>query len=318
MDILLIRETDLIVLLQLQILPENIIGWDDIKRGEKMKKKTMLILSSLILILSGCSVKETVQTSPSYFEPILQNMEAQWAQADGGTWGLAGKVSETFRGVALNNGGREENGVFTCYIEYDPDAEGEYFTFDGKEQFTGTEEWNWSSIGVFHEEGEDKTYICWEDFNMGNARNPHFLLIEFTTDKPEEYQLIPCAVGADENWWESGSYRIGNKIYMADDNELAVVNLETKEFRSCREEYAVMKEYAKEKVGEKDLGMCQFGVILEQDDVTVYSAWISEGNDVPPVGMIFAAFQDNLPIAYMSVDFMVDELAEGLEIEAVE
>lgn len=64
--------------------------------------------------------------------------------------------------------------------------------------------------------------------------------------------------------------------------------------------------------------MRTFRAILQQDDVTVYSAEIAEANDSPAVGMIFVAIRDNQPISYMSIDLTSEDIGHGVEIETVE
>lgn len=83
--------------------------------------------------------------------------------------------------------------------------------------------------------------------------------------------------------WYCEGYRIGDDLYIAGQEELGAIDLNTKEFRYCREEYVWAEEYAQKVIGEETYYMRTFRAILQQDDVTVYSAEIAEANDSPAV-----------------------------------
>lgn len=99
---------------------------------------------------------------------------------------------------------------------------------------------------------------------------------------------------------------------------MGVINLSTGEFDYCRDEYALAEEFAQKVIGEETYYMRTFRAILQQDDVTVYSAEIAEANDSPAVGMIFVAIRDNQPIAYMSVDLTAEDITQGVKTATAE
>ena len=224
----------------------------------------------------------------------------------------------------VTNGGREENGLFISYIEYEKDTEPEFVFFRLKELLTDAEadEWDWASAGAFLDEEQGKTYLCYYDFNdLTNAgeRDPQLILVEFDTEDPENYQATPYAVEPRNIFsWYCEGYRIGDDLYIAGQEELGAIDLNTKEFRYCREEKSWAEEYAQKVYGEGSYYLRAFRGILEQDDVTVYSAEVAEAIDVPAVGMVFVAVRGNQPIAYMSVDLTAEDITQGVKTATAE
>lgn len=284
-----------------------------------MKSKFMLFVVTMMLLIScGCG-KEAI---PLYFEPIVQELENNWEsdRTAVSTYGL----TEVFCDRGLSNEGRQENGVFTCFIQGASMEEGEYFQFDLTNQLPASAEWEWSSAGAFLDEEGKQGYVLFYDFNMltsAGERDPQLLLVDFSVYNPEEYQVTPYSVNPRETFsWHCASYRIGNDLYIEGQDDLAVINLETKEFRMCSEEYAIAEIYAQNVIEEhyaeeeKTYYMFSFRAIEEIDDVVVYAAEISEASDVPGEGIIFIAFKENEPIAYMHMDLRVEEISQALEI----
>lgn len=281
-----------------------------------MQKKVILLLTTMLLILGGCGK----QTIPPYFESIVQEMETNWESSGDSlsTYGL----TEVFCDKGLSNGGRQEDGIFTCFIQGGDLGDGEYFQFDLSNQLPASEEWEWSSAGAFLD--EEQGYVLFYDFNMLTAageRDPQLMLVEFSIDNPEEYQATPYSVSPRETFsWYCESYRIGNDLYIRGQDDLAVINLDTKEFRMCSEEYTIAETYAQKVITEnyateeKPYYMLFFRAISEKDDVVVYAAEISEASDVPGEGIIIVAFKENDPIAYMHVDLRAEDISKALEI----
>lgn len=288
----------------------------------KRKIARLIVLSTLILSFYGCASGKADQTYPSYFEPVIQELTTGWTDYREGhpTSGLM----DAFCDGGMFNGGREENGLFISYIEYEKDTEPEFVFFRLKELLTDAEadEWDWASAGAFCDEEQGKTYLCYYDFNdLTNAgeRDPQLILVEFDTADSENYQATPYSVEPRNMFsWYCEGYRIGDDLYIAGQEELGAIDLNTKEFRYCREEYVWAEEYAQKVIGEETYYMRTFRAILQQDDVTVYSAEIAEANDSPAVGMIFVAIRDNQPISYMSIDLTSEDIGHGVEIETVE
>lgn len=222
------------------------------------------------------------------------------------------------------NGGREENGLFISYIEYEKDTEPQFVFFHLDDLLTDAEadEWDWASAGAFCDEEQGKTYLCYYDFNdLTNAgeRDPQLILVEFDTADSENYQATPYAVEPRNIFsWYCEGYRIGDDLYIAGQEELGAIDLNTKEFRYCSEEKSWAEEYAQKVFGEGSYYLRAFRGILEQDDVTVYSAEVAEAIDVPAVGMVFVAVRGNQPIAYMSVDLTAEDIALAIETKTAE
>lgn len=286
-----------------------------------MKKKILLFTGILALLLCGCSGDKNDANYPPYFEPIVQKLEAAWT--GGNTdWSPVTELKEIQCDTGLDNGGSEEDGIFTCYIRAD-DA---YYTFDLSFLLTdaGAEEWQWDSAGVFRNEETGKTYVCYHDFNYMNLageRDPELILVEFETENPADYQASSYAVEPRGSFsWYCDCYRMGDKLYLASDGKLGVIDLNSKAVSDLQEEYAAVEAYAREIIEAHyhSGGMSLCRAILEQDGITVYAAEIVEANDTPAMGLIFVAFQDAKPIAYMNVDLMAETLQEGLEIKMAE
>lgn len=110
----------------------------------KRKIARLLVLSTLILSFYGCASGKADQTYPSYFEPVIQELTTGWTDYREGhpTSGLI----DAFCDGGMFNGGREENGLFISYIEYEKDTEPEFVFFRLKELLTDAEadEWDWA------------------------------------------------------------------------------------------------------------------------------------------------------------------------------
>lgn len=206
----------------------------------KRKIAQLLVLSTLILSFYGCASGKADQMYPSYFEPVIQELITGWTDYREGhpTSGLM----DAFCDGGMFNGGREENGLFISYIEYEKDTEPQYVFFHLEDLLTdaAADEWDWASAGAFLDEEQGKTYLCYYDFNdLTNAgeRDPQLILVEFDTADPENYQASPYAVEPRNIFsWYCEGYRIGDDLYIAGQEELGAIDLNTKEFRYCREE----------------------------------------------------------------------------------
>ena len=183
-----------------------------------MKRKIALplLLSFLVFSFGGCASKKAEQAYPSYFEPVIQELTFGWTTYREGhpTSGL----TDAFCDSGLFNGGREENGLFISYIEYEKDTEPQFVFFHLDDLLTDAEadEWDWASAGAFCDEEQGKTYLCYYDFNdLTNAgeRDPQLILVEFDTADPENYQATPYAV-EPRNIFSMG-FRLSNILVMS-------------------------------------------------------------------------------------------------------
>ncbi|MCH5249936.1 MAG: hypothetical protein J1E98_08380 [Lachnospiraceae bacterium] len=291
------------------------------------KKYKILISILAILCVTGVaagllmiSYTEGKTIYPEYFAPIVQEIEASRDDIRESLFYSMNKWWEDSIGV-----GAYEDKVFTCYID------GEYYPFDLKDELTDSQEWEWMAAGVFYREGENRAYACLSDFNPTPSgmepvvRNPQLLLIDFSMDDPKDYNVTPYTIEPyGEFVWVDVCYRIGNNIYIKSESayDLGVINLNTKQFHYCVEEYSAMKEYAEKFIQEKFAGenysMYSLSGTFEQDGVIVYSATITETSDVAPVGIVFSAYKDGKLLAYMGVDLTTAEVSDGIEVELVE
>ena len=295
---------------------------------QKIKHRMVIFIMAIVCIAgvaAGLLLSFTAEGKndyPEYFSPIVQEIEASRNDIRETQFYSMSKWWEDSIGA-----GAYEDKVFTCYID------GEYYPFDLKDELTDSQEWAWLAAGVFHREAESRMYVCLNDFNAVPSgmeqivRNPQLILIEFSTDNPKDYQVTSYAVepyGAFV-WVDGMCYRIGNRIYLKSGSapyDLGVINLDTKQFHYCVDEYSALKVYAERFIQEKYAGenysMYSLSGTFEQDDVIVYSATITEASDVAPVGIVFSAYRDNDLIAYMGVDLTTVEVEDGIEVEIVE
>lgn len=295
---------------------------------QKIKHRVAIFIMAILCVAgvtAGVLLSFTAEEKndyPEYFSSIVQEIEASRDAIRELPFYSMSKWWEDSIGV-----GAYADKVFTCYID------GEYYPFDLKDELTDSQEWKWIAAGVFHREGENRVYACLNDFNAVPSgmeqivRNPQLLLIEFSTDEPQNYNVTPYTVepyGAFV-WVDGMCYRIGNNIYIKSKSaqyDLGVINLDTKQFHYCVDEYSAMEEYAEKFIQEKYAGenyaMYSLSGTFEQDGVIVYSATITEASDVAPVGIVFSAYRDNDLIAYMGVDLTTDEVENGIEVEIVE
>ncbi|MCH5256750.1 MAG: hypothetical protein J1D87_05625 [Lachnospiraceae bacterium] len=292
-----------------------------------MKKYRIVISVLLIICVAGVasgllmtSYTEGKTIYPEYFAPIVKEIETSRDDIRETMFYSMSKWWEYSIGV-----GAYEDKVFTCYID------GEYYPFDLKDELTDSQEWAWMAVGVFHREGENRAYACLNDFNPTPSgmepvvRNPQLLLIDFSMDDPKDYNVTPYTIEPyGEFVWVDVCYRIGNNIYIKSGSayDLGVINLNTRQFHYCIDEYSAMEEYAEKFIQEKFAGenysMFSLSGTYEQDGVIVYSATITETSDVAPVGIVFSAYKDGELLAYMGVDLTTAEVSDGIEVELVE
>ena len=104
-----------------------------------MKRKIALplLLSFLVFSFGGCASEKAEQAYPSYFEPVIQELTFSWTTYREGhpTSGL----TDAFCDSGLFNGGREENGLFISYIEYEKDTEPQFVFFHLDDLLTDAE-----------------------------------------------------------------------------------------------------------------------------------------------------------------------------------
>lgn len=264
-------------------------------------KGIVLLLSIFMVILTGCS-KEKETSEPDYFKPIIQEVEASGVDA----------VNTIFtwfdKGLSNSEEYADEyqDKVYKFYLT----EKGETYSFDLHDYLTSAEEWNWLTAGVF--QNEEKFDIFLYDFNASyedeTSHDIQLLLIEFNPKDAEQFQVWTYSVEPKHLFaWLDFCNGLQDEIYLAGEKDLAAIDLNTKELKYCKDEYELTEKYVQENFDSDKYHMFFFRALSKQNNVTIYSAQVSEANDEPPVGMVFMAYQVDQPIAYMCVDFIADK-----------
>lgn len=266
-------------------------------------KRMVMLVAFLAVSLCGCSVKGGNDGCPAYFAPIVQELESAGDEAV--------PVIDRWWDKGLDWSEEYADKTYVCTIE------GNKYVFSLEKELSGAEQWYWQAAGVFRT--EDKISICLHDFNImydeNTVQTPQLLLLEFPSGNPEEYEVVPYEVDpANLFGWDVACYRISDNIYLAGETELAAINLRTKQFYYCRNEYSQTQEYVVKKYGGEPYGIFLFRAVLEKDGVVVYSAKIAQAIDMAPVGVIYTTRKDGKAIAYMTVDLTDDEMTSNIEI----
>ncbi len=239
---------------------------------------------------------------PKYFLSIIEELETSH---DVYMQTIAPPIT-TYWDEGVTGGGKYEDAKFSCYID------GETYSFDGNDLLSDTEKWDWDVIGIYPDEIANKTYIILHHFDVESEtiENPALILLEFTTNNPSEYTMYPYET-SDLLYWVRTCYRIENNIYIATENDLVSIDLNTKELRFCEEEKNCVNDLVKEFYAQTSYEMYQFRATLQQGDTVVYSAFISEAFDDMPVGLVAVAWEKGEPIAYMIVDLTEGDIREN-------
>lgn len=269
-----------------------------------MKKKLIIPICALFIVLGGCS-SETEEFCPDYFEPILNEIETNNEYIS--------PVIKKWMNQSIDFSEDYADKIYSCEID------GVEYSFDLHNELLNAEEWYWSAAGIFSD-SEDEKYICLHDYNImyesGTVQEPQLLLIEFSTNDPDKYQVYPYKVEPSYLFgWDVICYRIENNIYIAGETELAAIDLDTKQIKYCRKEMEELTDLVKKNYGEEPYHPFLFRAILEQDDVVVYSAQISEAIDTEPVYMIYIACKNEEIISYMTVALSSEEVVDSITIE---
>lgn len=275
-----------------------------------MKQKLLMLLGILTVMLCGCAADNA--DYPEYFAPIVEElktsaesavpvMKTQWVES---TDYYLDKYADK---------------VYTCSIDNIK------YSFDLSDVLENAKKWYWGTAGVFTNEENNLTYILLHDYNCFSYEDdpvpsaPQLLLIEFSTEESEEYQVYPYTVEPVTAFgWDVICYQLGETIYIAGEKELAAINLDTKEYHYCDEEYANAEKYVQDKFGQEPYHIYYFRAIQDQDGVIIYSADVDESFDeLSPIGMIYAAYKDNKLIASMYVGLTSDGQADNIEVDMV-
>lgn len=270
-----------------------------------MKKRNCVLGIILMLLLCGCSFKQSKEKYPEYFAPIVQELETNWETMPHRTF-----VMDTWWTKGVQTGIYKEK-MYTSYIDK------EIHTYDLSDILTDAEHWEWQTAGAF--QTEERTYTALVDFNFPGTedygvRTPQIILLDYATDNPEDYVVTPYTVEPTYAFfWLDQCYRLNNHIYIASGDDLGVIDVKNRQFYDCKEECSVVKDYAEKEFGEAYTG-CLVRATLEQDGIVVYSAEVAETFDAPSIGAVFVAYKDGEPIDYMSVDFRGAEKGEDIKI----
>ncbi|MBQ7943491.1 MAG: hypothetical protein IJ326_05445 [Lachnospiraceae bacterium] len=245
---------------------------------------------------------------PKYFLSIIEELETS---RDVYMQTITSPIY-TYWDEGVTGGGKYEDAKFSCYID------GETYSFDGNDLLSDTEKWDWNVIGIYPDEIANKTYVVFHHFDVESEtiENPALILLEFTTNNPSEYTLYPYET-SDLLYWIHTCYRIENSIYIATENALVSIDLDTKELRFCEEEKNCVNDLVKEFYAQTSYEMYQFQATLQQDDTVVYSAFVSDAFDDTPVGLVAVAYEKGKPIAYMMVDLIEEDTRSNLKIKCI-
>ena len=293
-----------------------------------MKKKILLAICFFVLILSGCSAKtskQDYQDYPDYFISIIQEIKAD--DSGVGLYSVMDKWWDRDLHGLIEDGkleyvyGEYSDKEYTCEIDE------ESYSFDLQDELVGDGKWNWWIAGTFFDEDNDMVYICLNNafsYYEDMVQTPHLILIEFSAEKPEEYQVWSYEVEPQNlfGWEVRKCYRLGDNIFIAGEEELVAIDLNTKQLRYCNEERLALVNFVNQKYGGEGHQPVFFRAVYEQGGVTVYSVHVSEAFDIQPVAVVYAAVQNEKIISYMSIDLAAEHMQdggiEGIEIEFAE
>lgn len=244
----------------------------------------------------------------AYFEPVIEEISASPETMD--------SVIQKWMIPGLDYTEEYADKVYTCEIK------GEQYSFDLQEELAGEEEWHWLTAGIFSGKGNQR-YICLYDltpmYEEDTERDVQLLCIAFSADKPEDYQVYSYRVEPSYAFVANVCYQLGNRIYLAGEKELGVIDLDTMEFQLCRQETEALSELAVKEYGEEPYHPFLFRAIREVEGFVIYSAQVSEAMDEEPVHMIYLACKNGVPVAYITVsaDSLTEQVKEGIEVEIV-
>lgn len=309
------------------------------------RAKVMVNIFLVVIIMTACSQtsstdedftelsgKNDIQNDPeeyedypNYFAPIIQQIKADdsgvglysvmdmWWDKD--IHGLLedGKLEYVY--------GEYSDKEYTCEIDE------ESYSFDLQDELVGDGKWNWWTAGTFFDEDNDMVYICLNNafsYDEDMVQTPQLFLIEFSTEKPEEYQVWSYEV-EPQNLFSAEvhkCYCLRDKIFIAGQTGDVSIDLNTKRLRYYTKERLALEDFVNEKYGEEGYQAVFFRAVYEQDGITVYSVHVSEAFDIQPVAVVYAAIQNEKVISYMSIDlaaeYMKDGGIENIGIEFVE
>ena len=307
--------------------------------------KVIASIFIIVVILTGCSqaslinedftelsskndiqiYPEEYEDYPNYFTSIIQEIKSD--DSGVGLYSVMDMWWDRNLYDALEDGKIEY--VYCEYSgkEYTCEINGESYSFDLQDELMGTGKWNWWTAGTFFDEEKDTVYICLNNafpYQEDMVQTPHLILIEFSTEKPEEYQVWSYEV-EPPNLFSAEvrkCYRLGDKLFIAGQTGDASIDLNTKQLRYYTKERLALEDFVNEKYGEEGYQAVFFRAVYEQDGVTVYSVHVSEAIDIQPVAVVYAAVQNEKVISYMKIDLVAEYMKDGgienIEIEFIE
>lgn len=269
-------------------------------------KRCFIMFFIPFLILCGCFSKNNNASYPEFFSPIIEELENS---RDVYLQTIAPPIS-TWWDTGISGSGKYADTEFICHIN------GESYSFACNDFPPNADNCSWEVIGIFPDEATSKTFVIFHHFSIASTacEHPTLILLEFFNDDPNKYTITPYESSARFNWFHI-CYRIENNIYIAAaDNNFGSINLNTHTLSYCEEEYYFTNDLVLQYYAQLPYHMCQFRATLQQDDIIVYSAFISEAYDVIPIGLISVAYENAQPIAYMFIDLTTENLRNKLEI----
>ena len=133
-------------------------------------KKNILMITSIVLILSGCSTKKDENTADAvhYLAPVIKELQSSGEEMI--------PIMDVWWDYGIHYNEAYSDKVYTCNIGKDT------FSFDLTAELTNGEQWHWRAAGIFIDEGQDKNYICLQDYNIlyedDIVQDPQLLLMK--------------------------------------------------------------------------------------------------------------------------------------------
>lgn len=307
---------------------------------KRMYKVVVFMLVVLVVCLGICvlgfSRYKTVQKVtcttitqgeyPFYFQPIVDEIHNLAEQGNNDWWTLSTWWEDCAYGTGNNDerflvcGGAYTQKSFTLTYEFQKSKwktlDGE-ITFDLAPYITSEAEGDWSMAACFYQEEKDTMYMILHNFAMWESvesqeawiaqesGSPQLMLLECSLKKDKQHVTAYEVEPLSRFSWAADCRMVGDNIYISggpgDSEDIAAIDLETRELRYCVDEYQALQEYVSASFDMEQYYLMLHEAVYEEGDVTVYSAKVgNDGFDGPATAHVFVAFQNGEPIDYMT------------------
>lgn len=281
----------------------------------KNKKKAVGIFIGMLLALqtvAGCGSEKY----PSYFEKVLQNREEK------GAAGILLDIDKK-KGLPIAVSITSEDGYLyeITGFKLSEDKVLEDITVDLSEY--RVEGHIWENDGIFYEEADDTVYMTFDlstngsnETSKGEEEIPYFILMQFQTAEPRNYQLTAYYAKRVEGYWFTDAYCIEDTLYENVGAASAVpvaINLKTKELYECTAEWEKAEEAAADFVAEysrdgKNALLCYLTPAAKIDTVTIYVGQVKETMDTETLMSVYLAYQERELLGIMCINEETGEI----------